>query len=124
MLVFLLAMQCLAGCGGGPGFVPDPGAFSGNFRDASAADVGDLSFTAFQTGLAGTGVLHNGALDIDVAVAGNVSNGVITGTVSNSFLGTGTFKGKFAGSKAASGTYSFEIVTGTKLTGTWNAAAP
>ena len=90
----------------------------------AAADIGDLSFTAFQTGLAGTGILHNGALDIDIAVAGNVSNGVITGTVSNSFLGQGTFNGKFSGTKAASGTYRFDIVTGTKLTGTWNAAAP
>ena len=124
VLVLLLAMLSLGGCGGGQPFVPDSGAFSGSFLNAADADVGDISFTAFQTGLAGTGILHNGSLDIDIAVAGNVSNGVITGTVSNALLGQGTFSGRFSGKKAASGTYSFDIVTGTKLTGTWNAAAP
>jgi hypothetical protein len=120
----LYVLVGLAGCGGDTAFIPDPGAFSGNFSNGTAADIGDLSFTASQSGVAGTGVLHNGALDVDVAIDGNVSNGQITGHVTNAFLGSGTFKGKFQGTKAATGTFSFDIVTGTKLTGTWNAAAP
>jgi len=124
----LMLLACLVtslnGCGGGPQFIPDAGAFSGNFKDASAVDIGDVSFTAFQTGLAGTGTLHNGSLDVDVAIDGNVNNGVIAGHVTNAFLGQGTFSGQFTGTKAARGTFSFDLVTGTKLTGTWNAAAP
>lgn len=120
----LVAIASFTACGGEGIFIPDAGAFSGNFRDSTPSDIGDLSFTASQTGVAGTGVLHNGALDVDVAIAGNVSNGVITGQVTNSFLGSGTFRGNFSDPKTASGTFTFDIVTGTKLTGTWNAAAP
>ena len=118
----LLLLIGLTSCGGGPGFTPDAGAFGGDFHDASAVDIGDLSFTASPTGLAGPGVLHNGALDVDVAIDGNVNNGAITGHVTNAFLGSGTFSGKFAGAQAAAGTFSFNLVTGTKLTGSWTAS--
>ena len=112
----------LAGCGGAA-FMPDPGAFLGDFT-VTAADIGDLSFTATTSGVAGTGVLHNGALDVDVAVSANVTGLDINGTISNTNLGSGNFKGRFAGAKSASGTFTLNIVTGTQLTGTWSAAAP
>jgi hypothetical protein len=118
----VVACLVLLGCGPGAPFVPDAGAFVGSFSDSAAADVGDLSFTAHQAGIAGTGLITSGALEIDVAIAGNVSDGVITGQVTNTFLGSGTFRGEFNNEQAASGTFTFEIVTGTELAGTWSAS--
>ena len=120
-VAFLIAALA-AGCGGSALFLPDAGAFLGSFKSATLVKIGDLSFTASQSGVAGTGVLHDGTLDVSVAVSANVNGKTITGHVSNELLGNGTFKGAFLSDKTAAGTFTFDVVTDTQLSGTWSAS--
>jgi hypothetical protein len=116
-----LALIMAASCGGG-GFVPAGAPFLGSFA-AADVQVGDLSFTATSSGVGGTGIIHSGALDVQVAISGNVYGKAISGLVSNTNLGSGLFQGSFSSTDAASGTFSLELITGTTLTGTWTASA-
>jgi len=111
----------VSACGGSSGFLPSQQPFAGTFT-VSAASVGDLSFTATANGVAGTGLLHTTALDVPVAISANVNGNTITGHVNNSNLGDGDFTGSFNGAKQAGGAFTLNLVTGTKLTGTWYAS--
>ncbi|MDQ3023033.1 MAG: hypothetical protein M3R04_01415 [bacterium] len=119
--MFLLIVALAVGCSSPGIFAPSIGSFSGTF-DADAVPIGDLSFTAHSQGLAGTGMLVDGDLQIPVAISGNLNGQQITGIVSNSNLGTGRFSGSFSGAGAASGTFSFDVITGSELSGTWSAS--
>jgi hypothetical protein len=120
-LILVSCVLLLAGCSSSP-FVPSGDAFIGIFNSDEQLGIGDLSFTATAEGVAGTGTLHSGELNIPVAISANVNGQIITGQVANSNLGSGSFIGSFNTAHGASGTFTFSLITGTDLSGTWSAS--
>lgn len=119
-ICLLLALLALAvGCSGGTAFVPDLGAFAGQFISDSAA-IGNFSVNVTTGSFGGGGSLVHNSQNVEVAISATITGSSISGRVENASLGHGSFTGHFVGGSHAEGEFTYTDAAGLSTTsGTW-----
>ena len=116
-----LALIFLLGCSGGTPFVPLIGPYSGNFLVEGEA-VGNLTLTASDGLLGGTGMLTHNNQPVNVSISAAIDGRSFSGTVSNASLGAGYIVGSFGKQGRLSGEFNYEDSGQISVTrGTWSA---
>jgi len=122
--IFALAalIALLSACGGGSTFEPNFGPFLGVLLDEAQNPVGSITLTTNQGLVGGTGVIQHSDSQVTVSISGVISGQSISGTISNSLLGSGPFTGQFIDTGECRGNFSYtdtpQLVT---TSGTWRA---
>jgi len=120
LTLMALCLLVMAGCGGSD-FKPETGPFNGTFSDGST-QLGTFTFTVTDGLVGGTGTLTHNGFQVNVSISAVISGASISGTVSNSSVGTGGFVGSFSNEGSAQGTFDFHGTLDQKVTsGTWSA---
>ena len=122
LLTCICGLLLLNACGGGKGFVPATGPFSGTLT-TTAGPLGQFTFTTTTDGLLqGTGTLTISGNLVPVSITGLLAGTSITANLTNVNLGGGDFKGNFVSKNIALGTFTYVDAAQTvHLSGTWQA---
>ena len=121
ILSLAILMMAVSACGGSSPFRPSFGPFTGNLLVGEDA-VGSITLTSNQGLIGGTGVLTHRESEVTVSIACSINGQTITGTISNTLLGSGPFEGEFVNADVCHGTFSYTDTTGLDTTtGTWRA---
>jgi hypothetical protein len=120
LLPALLLAVCIS-CGGGSGFQPSTGTFTGQFLVGTLA-IGTFTVNVNGSSFGGGGVLVHNTFNVPVAISSVISDDDISGRVENASLGHGSFAGYFIGNDHAQGDFTYADDGGISLTtGTWTA---